>query len=283
MRANRSPPSAEGRFAVAKKQQEDVELKEPDPFLKATIQLWDKLHEMRKQIGIALAMALVALLIFAGFTAHQEGKDADAGAALGQAMHLAQRPVQSAEAEKPETAPAPDDAPFKTDAERQTALAAALKDVRARYAGTDAAKSALLALGDAQLKLGQLDDAQKSYAEYVQSATGSDAFRALAELGLAKVAEAKKDLAAAAQAYETLQRDAPHSFLRDVAGLGKARMLEQQGKKQEAAVAYQEVKDGFQNTEAARTATARLAMLATQGVQAPTSAVPDAGSIKKAE
>lgn len=259
------------------KKQEEVELKEPDPFLKATIQLWDKLHAMRRQIGIALAVALGLVLVFAAVTAHNEGKAADAGAALGQALRIAQRPVESAEAEKPETPPAPEDAPFKTDAERQTALAAALKEVLAKYPDTDAARSARVALGDAQLKLGQLDDAQKSFADAVQAVPAGDPFRALAELGLARVAEARKDLAAATVAYETLQHDAPHAFLRDVAGLGRARMLEKQGKKQEAAVAYQEVRDGFQGTEASRTATSRLALLSAQGVAVAGAPAPDAG------
>ena len=156
-----------------------------------------------------------------------------------------------------------------------------MKEIIAKHPGTDAAHSALVPLGDAQLKLGQLDDAQRSYSDFISGAADDVAMRSLAELGLAKVAESKKDYAAAATAYETLQRDAPHSFLKDRAALGKARMLELQGKKQDAANAYADVKDGYANTDASREAGDRLAMLATEGIKPPPRAMPvapDGGS-----
>lgn len=255
-----------------------AELKEPDPFLRFTIELWDRIHAHRKELGIGLAVLLVAAMVFAGVQAHQENARAEAGAALGQALRIASRPVKGEDAEPEEKPASPDDAPFKTDQEKQTALAAALKDVIAKHPGTEAARDAELALGDAQLKLGQLDDAQKSYQGFVQAGSDDPQLRALAELGLAKIAEIKKDYAGAAAAYETLQRDAPHQFLKDRAALGKARMLELSGKKQEAAAAYQEVKTGFTGTDAAREAAERLASLESQGFKAPAPPAPAPGA-----
>ncbi|MBS2032079.1 MAG: tetratricopeptide repeat protein [Deltaproteobacteria bacterium] len=256
------------------------ELKAPDAFLKASMGIWDQVAANSKQIGIGLAVVAAGAIAFAAVDAHQANARTAAGADLGKALKVAARPVAGEEEEKPETPPPADEAPFKTDAEKQAAIASAMKEVIAKHPGTDAAHSALLPLGDAQLKLGQLDDAQRSYTEFVSGAGDDTAMRSLAELGLAKVAEAKKDYAAAATAYETLQRDAPHSFLKDRAALGKARMLELQGKKQDAANAYADVKDGFANSDASREAGDRLAMLATEGVKPPPRAVaatPDGG------
>ena len=256
------------------------ELKQPDPFLRFSIELWDKVAAHAKEIGIALGLVVVAGLVYAAVQAHQSSARAQAGGALAEALKVASRPVKgdASDEEKPETPPAPEDAPFKTFDDKQKAIIAALQEVVAKYPGSDAARTALVPLGDANLQLGQLDAAQKAYSDFV-AAGGNDAqLRALAELGLAKVAEARKDWNGAQAAYDQLQRDAPHVFLKDVAALGKARMLELAGKKQDAAAAFAAVRDGYAGTDASRQAGEHLAMLESQGFKAPAGATVRPGS-----
>jgi TolA-binding protein len=251
------------------------ELREPDPFLRATTQLWDTVAEHAQQIGIGLAVLVVALMVFAGVSAHQRGARDEAGAALSAALQIAERPV-SKEEEKPapgET-PDPDEKPFKTDADKQSALVTALMEVRNKYPQSEAGISALVPLGDAQLRLGKLDDAAQSYQAYVNQGPHDDPLRSLAELGLAKVAEAKKDYTGASAAYDVLMRDAPHAFLKDLAALGKARILDAQGQKQQAAEAYQQVKDGYPGSEASREAGEQLSVLAAAGIKPTPKAAP---------
>jgi TolA-binding protein len=254
------------------------ELREPDPFLRATTQLWETLASHAQQIGMGLAVLVVVLVIYAGVTAHQRTARDEAGAALAKALVVAQRPVSKEEPAAGETVD-PDDAPFKTDADKQSALVTALMEVRSKYPESEAGVAALVPLGDAQFKLGKLDEAKQSYEAYLAKGPAGDAVRSLAQLGLAHVAEGKKDLAGASTAYDSLMRDAPHTFLKDVAALGKARMLEVQGQKQPAAEAYQQVKDGYPNTESSREATERLSALASQGFKPAhvAAASPDAG------
>jgi len=262
------------------------DLKAPDPFLKFTMELWDKLYAMRKVLGLLVLVIIVGAIGFAAITAHKNGLRSRAGAALGEALAVQQRPVKG---DDDATVSAdPNQTPFKTNAEKQQAIVSALEGVIAKYPGTEAATNALIPLASAQLALGKLDDAQRNDTAFLAAATRDPQFRALAQLGLANVAEAKKDWTTAGNAYATLQTSAPHAFLKDQAALGKARMLEKAGKKQEAAAAYAEVKDGFAGSPVAREATERLAFLATLGVHPPVRAAPQpppsgAGTAPKAD
>ncbi len=252
------------------------ELKAPDPFQEYTLKLWDWVADHAKQIGVGLAGGAVAITVFAGISAHQQAVREEAGAALAKALTIAQRPISKEEPEK-DASTDPDDQPFKSETDQQNALIAALNEVRTHYPDSDAAQAALLSLGDAELKLGKLDEARSNFDAYVAHAAPDDSFKALAELGQAHVAELKKDYAGAQSAYESLLRDAPHVFLKDEAALGKARMLEAQGKKNEAAEAYQLVKDGYQSADVSKTASERLAFLATQGIRPASANLAAAG------
>ena len=261
-------------MATAKKE----ELREPDPFLKATVQLWDTLATHAQKIGMGLVALVVALMIFAGLSAHQRGARDEAGAALAKALQISERGVTKEEPAADADPVAADEKPFKTDADKQTALIAALTQFRAQYANTDSGIAALLPLGNAQLRLGKTDEATQSFQAYLAQGPRDDALRSLAQLGLAHVAEAKKDYAAAGAAYDDLMKDAPHTFLKDLAALGKASVMEAQGQKQQAADAYQAVKDGYPGSEASREATERLAALGLAGVHPTPKAAPDAGA-----
>jgi predicted negative regulator of RcsB-dependent stress response len=247
--------------ASAKKE----ELREPDPFLRATTQMWEAFATHAQKIGIGVAVVIVAVMVFAGLSAHQKGAADEAGAALSKALEIAARPVSKEEPAAGDEPVDPDEKPFKTDSEKQTALIAALQDVRSHFAQSTAGVAALLPLGNAQLRLGKADDASQSYQACVAQSSKDDPLRALAQLGLAHVAESKKDYAAAAAAYDDLMRDAPHSFLKDQAAFGKAAILEAQGQKQQAAEAFAQVKDSYPSTEASREATDRLGALAAAG------------------
>jgi TolA-binding protein len=260
--------------ATAKKE----ELREPDPFLKATVQLWDGVATHAPKIGIALAALVVALMVFAGLSAHERGARDEAGAALAKALQISERPVSKEEPAAGDEPVDPDDKPFKTDADKQTALIAALTDVRSHFGTSEAGIAALIPLGNAQLRLGKNDEAAQSYQAFLAQGPRDDALRSLAQLGLAHVAEAKKDWPAAGAAYDDLMKDAPHTFLKDLAALGKASVIEAQGQKQLAADAFQAVKDGYPGSEAAREATERLTALGLAGVHPTPKASTDGGA-----
>jgi TolA-binding protein len=260
--------------ATAKKE----ELREPDPFLKASIQLWDTIATHAPKIGMGLAAIVVVLMIFAGLSAHEKGSRDEAGAAIAKALQVAERPVSKEEPAADAEPVDADEKPFKTDADKQTALIAALTEARGRFPTAEASIAALLPLGNAQLRLGKYDEAAKSYQAYLAQGPREDALRSLAQLGLAHVAEAKKDYPAASAAYDELMKDAPHTFLKDMAALGKASLLEAQGQKQQAADAFQSIKDGYPGSEAAREANERLTNLGLAGVHPTPKASPDGGA-----
>jgi predicted negative regulator of RcsB-dependent stress response len=216
-------------------------------------------------IGAGFVLLFVAAIGYGIWQSHEAGVETQAGAALGKALQAASRPVTGKDEPAPEEPPAPDEAPFATDEAKQTALLNAVTDVRTKHGASPAGTLALLVQGDAQFKLGKLDEAQKSYQDYVSRTAANDALHSVAQLNLARIAESKKDAEGARVAYEKLLADAPHTFLKDEATFSKGRLLEAAGKKQEAAEAFQNVKDVYKESPLARDADQKLTALAAEG------------------
>jgi predicted negative regulator of RcsB-dependent stress response len=218
-----------------------------------------------QMIGAGFVLLFVAAIGYGIWQSHEAGVETQAGAALGKALQAASRPVTGKDEPAPEEPPAPDEAPFATDEAKQTALLNAVTDVRTKHGASPAGTLALLVQGDAQFKLGKLDEAQKSYQDYVSRTAANDALHSVAQLNLARIAESKKDAEGARVAYEKLLADAPHTFLKDEATFSKGRLLEAAGKKQEAAEAFQNVKDVYKESPLARDADQKLTALAAEG------------------
>lgn len=239
------------------------ELRDPDPFVRVSSELWVALMERQKQVGIAVASLLGLLLVVAIFAQLSKGKSSEAGGALSRALEVSRRGVEGT------TDPAsdPDLPKFKTFKEKNEELVKQLAEVRLKYQGSEAALTATLSLGDAHFHLGNLDEASKAYGEYLAAAKPGDALRALALEGQGYVHEAKKEWDSAAKAFE--QMGAASEPQKERGAFHKARVLEVSGKKPEAAAAFQRVKLDFKDSPTTRAAIDRLALLAAQGVVAP--------------
>ncbi|MFN7134187.1 MAG: tetratricopeptide repeat protein [Myxococcales bacterium] len=240
------------------------EIREPDAFQKATAQLGEKMFAHQKAVLGALAGLLGLVVLFAIGSQVSAGKKTDAGGALARALETARRPVegsfdQSTDPELPK---------FKTHQEKYEELARQLDEVRQKFGGSEAAKTATLYYGDAQFQLGQFDKAIESYEAFLKNPTGGNATKVLALEGLGYAYEAKKDYAKASEAFGRMKSEAGEGF-KDRAAYHQARLLELQGKKEEAAAAYQQIKVDFKDSPTTRAAIDRLSLLASQGVPLP--------------
>lgn len=241
------------------------EIREPDPFVRVTSAFWAKVVEHQKAVGLGL-LAVVAVALAVALISHfAQGRSNEASAALSRALELTRRgvagslePGQDATAEK-----------FPSAKAKSEEIAKQLEAVRAQFPSSDAARTALVFLGDAQFQTGKLDAAQASYEQYLASAPAGEPLRALALQGLGYTMEAKKDLDKALDTFSKMGAEAAGDPAKADAAFQRARVIELQGKKQEAAAAYQKVKDDFKEAASARAAGERLVLLAAQGVALP--------------
>ena len=242
------------------------EIKNPDPFVRFTSALWAKIIERQKAVGLGLIVAFAVFVVIALAVRMTQSKAKEAGGALAAALDLAHRPVDgSLEALQED----PTAKKFKSYKEKNEALASALDVVRNNHPGTEAGRTATLFWGDAEFQLGKLDEAGKAYDQYLAEARPGDPLRMMALEGLGYVHEAKKDLPKAYEAFDKMTREAAGEPGKARAAYHMARILEAQGKKQDAVAAFQKLKEEFKEAPAAREAEERLALLAMQGVPIP--------------
>ncbi len=250
------------------------EVKTPDPFVQFTSKMWTKLIEHQKVVGLVLLAVFAIFVVSAVVVRVTQSKHKEAGGALAQALDLAHRPIEgSLEALQDPTAEK-----FKTSKEKYEALAKALDEVRTQHAGSDAAATATLFWADAQFHLGKLDEAAKAYDQFLAQTREGNPLRSMALEGLGYVAESKKEFEKAADAFDRMSKAAAGEPAKARAAYHRARMLEAQGKKAEAATAFGALRDEFKDAPAAREAEERLSLLAMQGV-----AVPEKKADKPAE
>ncbi len=241
------------------------EIREPDPFVRVTSAYWAKVVDNQKVVGLGLLALLVALVVIGIVIRSSQSRTHEAGAALSRALALTRRgiagspePGQEGAAEK-----------FPSQRAKSEEVSKQLEFVRSQYPGSDAARTATVFLGDAQFQLGKLDAAQKSYEEYLAAAPPGEPLRVVALEGLGYVFEAQKALDKALDSFDRMGREAAADPVKAQAAYSRARVLELQGKKPEAAAAFQQAKENFKETAAARNAGDRLAMLGAQGVTIP--------------
>ncbi len=116
-----------------------------------------------RTIGLAVGVAVLALVVllgFWGFRASQRGK---ASAALGEALRVAAAPIQTTDA-KPDDPDAPS---FPTAEARRARAKKAFENVRESYRFSTAADVASVYLGQIAAEEGKLDEARKLWEDYL--------------------------------------------------------------------------------------------------------------------
>lgn len=211
---------------------------------------WLKSHPRETAIG-AGGVVVAAILIGVLLTPSSIRVDPVAGAALGEALALADLPVDA-------TLAAEDaDEAFASEEEKLEALVAAFERVRSEHGGP-AALSATLSLGDVYARQGKHAEAIAAYDEILQRSRNVGQ-RVLALEGRAFALEAEGRLGEAAEAYARLAEEAP-SF-KAQALLGRGRVLANDGKHAEAIAVLEELSTDFGGSAAASEGAKRLEKL----------------------
>jgi tetratricopeptide (TPR) repeat protein len=251
------------------------ELRAPDAFQLYGAEVSDWLSKRSQYISTLVALLVVGGLIAALVNYFSTRGEERASKQLGAALKVLDRPVVAEGATPPQLPPG-EEPPFKSQQEKDEAVRKALTDFRAEHKGTEAAVTAALPLGKAEYRLGNYDGALAALGEFVQGAEKNDPLLASAYEGQGYAHEAKGQLDQALKAFEDMGKAEAGEFLQGMGKYHQARILVQQGKKDEAARLLAELKSAQPETAAGRLATERLAVLAAQGVTVPEPKAPAA-------
>ncbi|NMO13608.1 tetratricopeptide repeat protein [Pyxidicoccus fallax] len=250
------------------------ELRAPDSFQKVGAEAGDWLAQRQKLIGIGAAVLLVGGLGVGIANEVSKRNEETASQALGQALAVLERPVEGVEPAQPgDTEP-----PFKTLQERDEALVKALTDFLKEHGGTRSATTAALSLGKAQFRLGNYPAAQEAFSAFLKDAPQNEPLRAGALEGQGYSLEAEKKYDDAIKSFEQMDSAGGGEYLAGMGAYHKGRMLILQNKKEEAAQVLSKISADHPNTAAARQASERLAVLASEGVKVPAPAQPAAAT-----
>jgi tetratricopeptide (TPR) repeat protein len=242
------------------------ELREPDAFLKAGGEATSWIDTHRNLVLLVIG----GLLLLGGGAAiaNYVGDRSDARAAqeLGQTMKLYERPVQTG---MPNFDAPPGETPFGSQKEKDEAIVKALSDFRAAHKGSPSAVTAALSLAQAQYRLGDYDAAIASYGEFVSKVDAKDPLRAAGLEGRGYAYEAKGNLEEAKKSFEELAKLEKGQFLAGMGQYHQGRLLMAEGKKDEAAKVFTDLRAAFPESNAANLAQDRLTALASEGVKLP--------------
>jgi tetratricopeptide (TPR) repeat protein len=248
------------------------ELRAPDTFQKVGVEASDWLAQRQKMIGIAAGVLILGGLGVAIANQMSKSGEEKASQALGQALAVLERPVEGVEPPQPgDTEPA-----YKSLKERDEALVTALNDFRKAHGGTRSATTAALTLGKAQFRLGNYPAAQEAFAAFLKDAPENEPLRAGALEGQGYAQEAQQKYDDAIKSFDQMEAAGGGEYLTGMGAYHKARMLILQNKKEEAAQVLSKISTDHPNTAAARQASERLAVLASEGVKVPPPAPPAA-------
>lgn len=257
--------------------QEQKQLKRPDELQKLGQQAlpWMETHGRTVVYGV-LGVGVLGLAIS---VVNHLGEKAELAAStdFGTSLRVLDREVSSSA-----TAKEGEDAPFKSEAEKDAALIAKLTEFRRANPGRKAATNAALPLAQGLLREGKPAEALALVEEFIKGSDPTDPLRpaAFEARGYALEAQGKYDEALAA--FDQLAQDTRTDFMKGMGQYHRARLLALKGDKVAAAKQFAEVEAAAPGTSAARLAKDRLALLAAQGVAVPApqlAAVPgrDAG------
>lgn len=251
------------------------ELKRPDAFQKVGGDAGAWLVERQKKVAAGIVVVLV-VGFGVGLASYASNRGTDRSAKeLGDALKVLSRPVDPA-ASPPASATEP---PFKSEREKDEALVKRLTEFRGGASGKADSTAALL-MGQANLRLGKLDEALQSFEAFLKTSTQDDPLRASALEGKGYALEAKGQLDQAMAAFDQLARENKTEFLNGMGLYHRARLLILQGKKEDAAKELAQIPSAAPGSAAARLASDRMALLVAEGVKVPppVAARPDAGT-----
>ena len=153
------------------------------------------------------------------------------------------------------------DSSAKTPREKDLQTVKNAGELRVKYLNTQAGAVAALTVGEAQLRLGQGDQALQAFNDYLIVASKSDPFRAVALEGRGYAYESKRDLDGALSAFDRLAKENSTEFLAGMGLYHRARILIEKGNQPEAEKALSEVSTAFPGTAAAKMSADRLSLL----------------------
>lgn len=250
------------------------ELKQPDAFQELGHEAQDWIVEHRSLIINVVGFALIGGIVYAAVDYFSTRSETRASQQLGAALELLERPVVApVDGVSPTLAPG-EPAPFKTAQEKDEAVVKALTEFRAAHGGSQAATTAALPLGKAQLRLGSHEPAVSSFDAFIKDAPQDEPLRAAAFEGKGYAFEAQKKYDEALKAFEEMSKVKTGDYLQGMGDYHRARILIQQGKKDEAAALLVTIPTQYADSAAARLATERTSLLAAEGVKIPTPPAP---------
>lgn len=221
--------------------------KAPDAVLVGATSMFDWIVERRNLlIGVLVVVAVVAIA-FSVTSGHKEETAKAQGVKLSEAMALERKPIIEGATGKDS---------FPSQEAKTKALREAFESIIKEDAGSDAARSAGLALGRIELDAGAADAAVARFETYLgQVKKGGMRLFALESLGYAY--EAKGDRTKAADAFAKLADEgAPGRAL-----FHKARLAEEAGQKDEARKLYEQVVAEYATDAISQEASGRLELL----------------------
>lgn len=248
------------------------ELRAPDAFQLYGAEASDWLMKRQQYIGAAVVVLIVGGLVASVVHYFSSRSEEKASKALGQALLVLERPVVEISAELKSAVP-DQELPFKSAAEKDQKIFDELNQFRTTYKGSDAAATAALPLGKAAYRMGKYDEALAAFGDFIKSADKKDPLLASAREGQGYAYEAQTKLDDALGAFREMDKVESGEFMQGMGKYHQARILVEQGKKDEAAQLLADLQAGQANTAAGRLATERLAVLAADGVKIPESKV----------
>jgi len=143
-----------------------------DPLLERISRAGTWIKEHRQTFGAFVTVAVFAGVGAAGYSYHQDKRNAEASALLAQALADQHGHVSDKDADDDDTKAKPLYPTFKSAAERRDAALAKYRAVESKYSGTGAAILARLAEGSLLLDAGDAKGAIAAYDEVKSSALG---------------------------------------------------------------------------------------------------------------
>jgi len=259
---------------VAEKLSTRKELRQPDALQRAGLEAREWIQQRRRAVIIGVA-AVILIALGAALASYLSDRGEDRAAKdLGAALKILDRPV--AENAQADATPG-NEAPFRSQGEKDQSAVKSLSDFRSQHPGTRGAVTAALPLADALYRLGDYDQALVAYSEFLKKAREDDPLRAAALEGEGYTYEAKGQLDQALSSFDQLSK-MKSEFLAGMGTFHRGRILALQGKKDEAAKVFAELVAAHPSSAAARMAQERIAVLASEGVKIPSVApAADAG------
>ncbi len=237
-------------MAAVKVRKKDIQqAKRPDALLASASSVFDWLLKRRTMVLSALAAALALFAVGAYLSSRSKAHARVVGAELSSAIELSTRPVKgspnAAEAKKT----------FPTDAAKEQAVSDALGKIEKAHPHSAAGHVAALALAHEAYEAGKYDDAIRDYQTYLKGGEGD--LQLFADEGLGYAYEAKQDYPKALDAFGKLAA----LGLPGRAEYHKARLLQEEGKLDDARKAFEDVVASYGKEVVASDARSRLDLL----------------------